>query len=122
MPIFSSRVSAPTSSAARWSGDSAVSHQGCEPQRPAAEAAGTATRTAITIAVPAAHLPEGPHRDKSYIHGPRLWALVLVFATQGLLVLGVSLPLQVGANVGGPATKGRHPPFSARKAARWISG
>ena len=30
-----------------------------------------------------------------------LWALVMVFGTQGLLVLIVSLPLQVGANVGG---------------------
>ena len=59
MPIFSSRVSAPTSSAARWSGDSAVSHQGCVPQRPAAEAAGAATSSAIAIAVPAAHLPKG---------------------------------------------------------------
>jgi steroid 5-alpha reductase family enzyme len=29
------------------------------------------------------------------------WALVMVFGTQGLLVLIVSLPLQVGANVGG---------------------
>lgn len=47
-----------------------------------------------------------PEEDRRYAvmrdkHGHfNLWSLVWVFGTQGLLVLIVSLPLQVGANVG----------------------
>ncbi|HYI36372.1 MAG TPA: DUF1295 domain-containing protein [Thermoleophilaceae bacterium] len=48
-----------------------------------------------------------PHEDRRYAamrerhRNFNLWSLIMVFGTQGLLVLVVSLPLQVGANAGG---------------------